>query len=134
MVRTLIIILLIYAGFMVQKTDSRNVTMAYVLLIILTVFNKVFDKKWIYRGIYIFSILYCYLFPKFSILFVNSNDSESVQLYQKIVLITQEYFNKESGIFSGRIDIWTKGFEMIHDTTWNFFVWSWSYVKHFTCS
>lgn len=120
MVRTLIIILLIYAGFMVQKTDSRNVTMAYVLLIILTVFNKVFDKKWIYRGIYIFSISYCYLFPKFSILFVNSNDSKAVQLYQKIVLITQEYFNKESGIFSGRINIWTRGFEMIHDTTWNF--------------
>ena len=100
-----------YAFVQLLVTDSRNISIAVIITALLVLFKGAISKKWAYRVVYTFAILYPLIFP-----WIATEMADSV-LYEWLAEITETIYDKgQGGVFSGRLTIFLGAERLIDES------------------
>lgn len=101
-----------YAFVQLLVTDSRNISIAVIVTALLVLLKGPISKKWVYRVIYTFAILYPLIFPWIATEMVGT------ALYEWLAEITETIYDKgQGGVFSGRPKLYL-GAEKLIGESW----------------
>lgn len=109
----LVWVLLAYVCIQLLVTQSRNVMIALVMVILLVMLKKVFSKKIPYMAISAFGITYPAIFPWLAVNIPNDSP-----LYSFVKTISEENFDKSS-VFSGRNALYPIAEQLLDSSVFN---------------
>lgn len=111
--RILFFCLFIYGIYLLFQTNSRNIVIAELFVLIPIVFKGIFKKKFFYYIIAIFSMLYSALN-----VWINTYIQNNSKWYNIILQFSSKYFEKDT-VFDGRLMLQQKALKQISE---HFFV------------
>ena len=100
-----------YAFVQLLVTGSRNISIAVIITALLVLLKGPISKKWVYRVVYTFAILYPLIFPWIATEMVGT------ALYEWLAEITETIYDKgQGGVFSGRPKLYLEAEKLIGES------------------
>lgn len=97
--KVIFLILYLYSIFLLLQTESRNVVLAQAVVLLLVLFNKIMQKKYLYYLISIFATCYAAIS-----LYLNEYINRNSRMFEFFLRISDEFFGKDT-VFDGRLDL-----------------------------
>lgn len=98
----------LYGIYLLFNTESRNVMIAEIVVVVMVVFKRIMTKKYIYSVVALIAIAYPALMVAFNELLLNNE-----KLFDVLLTISNEWFGKNT-VFDGRLLLQREALEAIN--------------------